>query len=538
MRKQTGIVRVEGLEDRRLFTSYYLAAAAGGGLDANSGTDPQHPWASIAKLNATTFQPGDAVYFEAGDTFGGNIVLGSSDAGTGSAPLVFDSYTLNGDGSVALGAQGGATATINAGNGAGLLATDAAGLSINDLNFIGAGQAANSYDGVQFENNLAGNVQLDSVSLNNLTVSGFGKYGITIGGSNGKSGFSNVSITNCTASNDIVGGIETHGVFSSSATTYANSGIYLGYDTVYNNPGYAKSSNHTGDGIILSDVNGGTIEHCLAYNNGAQNTHVGGPVGIWAWDSNNLTIQYNTSHDNHTNSKADGGGFDLDGGCTNCTLQYNYSYDNDGAGYGLFQFSGARAWNNNTVRFNISENDGRKNGYAGIMLYNGGSGVSDAQVYDNTIYLTPAASGTPRGIYVENGVTNVGIYNNIIQTTGGALLVDVEGKQPSLTFAGNDYYASGSAFQIKDFAKTYTSLAAWQKARGEELLNGRSTGSTLAPQFAGTPGTQSAAAYMLAASSPMIGTGLNLNSLFGINPGPQDYFGDPTSLTTWNIGAD
>lgn len=151
-------------------------------------------------------------------------------------------------------------------------------------------------------------------------------------------------------------------------------------------------------------------------------------------------------------------------------MQYNYSYNNDGAGYGLFQFSGARAWNNNTVRFNISENDGRKNGYAGIMLYNGGSGLGDAAIYDNTIYLTPAASGTPVGIYVENSVTNVGIYNNIIQTTGGATLVDVEAKQSSLTLAGNDYYSTGGAFLIKDFAKKYTSLSTWQKATGEEML--------------------------------------------------------------------
>jgi hypothetical protein len=41
----------------------------------------------------------------------------------------------------------------------------------------------------------------------------------------------------------------------------------------------------------------------------------------------------------------------------------------------------------------------------------------------------------------------------------------------------------------------------------------------------------------LAPNSPLIGTGLNLSALFGIAPGPQDFFGDSTS-GGWNIGAD
>ena len=531
---------VESLESRRLFTAYYLDSTVGVGSDANAGTDPLQPWASIARINAGALKPGDAVYLRAGDAFAGNLVLSANDAGTASSPVVFDTYTPGQDASGATTiAIGSATATLNAGNGTGIAASNTAGFSINDLNIVGAGQAANSYSGVQFDNNLAGNMQLAAVHLNNLTISGFGKYGITIGGSNGKSGFSNVSITNCFVHDNVVGGIETHGVFSAKATTYANSNVYLGYDTVYNNQGYAGSSSHVGDGIVLSDVNGGTIEHCTAYNNGTLNTHVGGPVGIWAWDSNALTIQSNVSHDNHTHSTADGGGFDLDGGCTNCILQYNYSYNNDGAGYGLFQFSGARAWNNNTVRFNVSENDARKNSYGAITLYNGGSGINSAQIYQNTIYLTSAAGATASGIDVQTAVSNVAVRNNIIQTTGGALLVDIEAKVSSLLFQGNDYWSSGAAFQIKQMTKTYASLSAWQKGTGEEQLNGTAIGLNVNPQFAdpASPGTRTATAYRLAVNSPLLGAGLNLTSLFGIVPGSQNFLGDSTA-NVWNIGAD
>ena len=51
---------------------------------------------------------------------------------------------------------------------------------------------------------------------------------------------------------------------------------------------------------------------------------------------------------------------------TNSVMQYNYSHDNDGAGYGLYQGSTSAPWSNNVVRYNISQNDGRKNGYGAI----------------------------------------------------------------------------------------------------------------------------------------------------------------------------
>lgn len=534
---------LESLEPRRLLSSFYLSP---GGSDANSGTDPAHPWQTIAKLNASSFQAGDSILFQAGQSFGGNVTFGANDAGTPAAPIAVNTYSY--DPSSGIVTVGAGSATINAGNGNGVFASDTAGLSIANLDLVGSGQAANSFNGIQFDDNLAGNVQLPYVHIDDVMVSGFGRYGITIGGSNGKSGFSDVRITNSNVYDNIVGGIETHGVFSSSATTYANSGVYVGHCAVHDNPGYAGSSTHVGDGIVLSDVNGGAIERCESYNNGTQNTHNGGPVGIWAWDSNAVTIQYNESHDNHTNSTSDGGGFDLDGGDTNCLVQYNYSHNNDGPGYGLFQFSGARRWNNNTVRFNISENDARKNNYGAIDLWNGGSGIGGAQIYNNTLYVSPS-SGTARGVFVQNPVGSVGIRNNIIQTVGGVLLADVEGKQSGLVFQGNDYWSSGSAFRIKQFTKSYSSLAAWRSATGQETLSGQAVGYSVDPLLnsPGNGGTIGDAdnldalwAYRLQTTSPLIDKGLNLSSLFGINPGPQDFFGDPVpdSQGGLNIGAD
>jgi hypothetical protein len=544
------MIAIESLEPRRLFTAYYLSPT---GSDANPANDPAHPWQSIAKLDATAFQAGDQILFQSGQSFSGNLTFGADDSGTPAAPVVINTYSF--DPSTGTVTVGPGKATINAGVGNGILATDTSGLEISDLNLVGIGQAANSRNGIQFDNNLSGNVQLPYVHIDSVSVSGFGKFGITVGGSNGKSGFTDVRITNAVASNNIVGGIETHGVFSASATTYANSNVTVDHCVVHDNPGYAGASNHTGDGIVISDVDNtnyplAAISQNEAYNNGSKNTHVGGPVGIWAWDSKGVTIQYNESYNNQTNSTADGGGFDLDGGCTNCVMQYNYSHGNAGPGYGLFQFSGARAWGNNTVRYNVSENDGRKNGYGAISAwgYNSTS-LKNAEIYNNTVYVSPSGSGAPMAVYIESGTQNLHFRNNIFQVSGGLQLAYIKGTQTGLLFQGNDYWSSGGAFSLKQFTKTYSSLAAWRKGTGEEMLSGAAVGLNVNPLLnspgnGGTIGNadnlSALSAYQLAPGSPLINAGLNLNQ-FAISPGQNDFYGDPIpdkNSGLFDIGAD
>ncbi len=68
-------------------TNYYLSNA---GNDTNSGTSTDAPWATIDKLNKTSLQAGDAVYFRAGDIFRGTIYVNQS--GTSVNPIVFTSY--------------------------------------------------------------------------------------------------------------------------------------------------------------------------------------------------------------------------------------------------------------------------------------------------------------------------------------------------------------------------------------------------------------------------------------------------------------
>jgi len=69
-------------------TTYYVSSSQGS--DANSGTSSTAPWATIAHVNAQTFQPGDAILFRRGDVWNESLAVPSS--GTAGNPITFDAY--------------------------------------------------------------------------------------------------------------------------------------------------------------------------------------------------------------------------------------------------------------------------------------------------------------------------------------------------------------------------------------------------------------------------------------------------------------
>jgi len=401
---------------------------------------------------------------------------------------------------------------ISGGNAGGLYAYNTAGLKLDNINFVGSGATTNTESGVFFYMDLPNNVLLDTITVNNVDVSGFGDSGLLVGSWNGLSGYKNVHITNVAAHNNGNNGMSMYGYTNSSGYTLQN--VYIGHSAAYNNLGNASSPTNTGSGIAIGDANGLVIEYCLAHDNGINNTSSAGPVGIWAYESNNVTFQYNESYKNRT-SGGDGSGFDLDGGVTNSVMQYNYSHDNDGSGFQLVEYSGARPHSGNTIRYNVSENDSRKN-YGSLMLWNSGSGIANAEIYNNTVYLTPAPSGQPSAVLLMSATTNIHFRNNILVTTGGLYLTHVASGQSGVSFDHNDYWASGSPFNFQ-----------WGNAAhdpNELQLNPLLT----SPGTGGTIGDTSQLAtlteYKLMGGSPAIEAGFDLTTA-GINPGLRDFYG-------------
>lgn len=512
---------------------YYISAA---GDDAAAGTSPDASWRSIEKLNRFRFEPGSRIFFAGGQTFSGELRLGRDDTGTPARPIVIGSY-------------GQGRATIDAGDGNGIWVENTAGVRIEQLNVVGSGRATNDGDGIAFANHLAGDVKLALVQIDRVEVAGFGRHGVLIDGNKGKSGYRDVRITNVAVHDNAVAGIMVAGEFSQRSRGYAHAQVYIGAARVYNTSGLpGPTRQHSGSGIVVSDVDGGMIERSVAFNNGWLCESIeGGPVGIWAWDANNVIIQLNESYGNRVAGPKDGGGFDLDGGVTNSVLQYNYAHDNDGAGYLLAQFPYARPFSGNTMRYNISANDGRKNSYGAVHVW---GPIDNTDIYNNTIYVTPGARARPAGIVFDpdrTTTTAVELRNNIVQTTGGVPLLVLSSEQPGLLLQGNAYFASEAPFTLDWLGTRYSSYAAWQAATGQEQLAGRDVGLSVDPQLR-DPGRvptlddamrlSTLDSYQLKPTSPLIGAGIDLRRAFQIVPGDQDYYGNALPQgAAFEIGA-
>ena len=513
------------------------------GDDASEGTSPDRAWRTLERVNEEDLDPGVRVLLEGGQVFEGTLRLDAGDAGTPEAPVTVSTW-------------GEGRATIRAGDAAGVVVYNAGGVSLSRLEVVGSGRESNGQTGILFFVDLPGDVKLEHVWVDDVEVSGFGETGIVIGANNGNSGFRDVRITHAVSRDNALGGIEVYGAWSEAPTGYAMEDVYIGHCRAHDNPGVAGRSSHSGSGIVIGGVDGGVIERSVAHDNGRLNTAVGGPVGIWAWDSTDVVIQHNESYRNRTDSSADGGGFDLDGGVTNSVMQYNYSHDNDGAGFLLAQYSGApRPFAGNVVRYNVSQNDARSGRHAAIHFWSAASEtadnpIRDIQVYGNTVYLTPSADGDPRALYfhgTETRTHDVAIHNNLFITTAGVPLVDAATAQVGLTVQHNAYWSSGDAFVIRWAGATHDTLAAWRTATGHEEMGGTAVGLAADPRLADPGGgptlgdadlLETLSAYQVQAGSPLIDAGRDLSTALGLAGELTDYYGGPVPQgAAWDIGA-
>ena len=255
------------------------------GDDSNSGISHKQPWQSIDRVNATQLLQGDSVWFQANQTFKGNLYLSDMETDTEDEPIAFGSY---GEGS----------ATIDAGTGTGFFVKNRGGVRIVNLNFVGSAQKTSS--GIWFVNTLSEHRKLSHIHIDKVDVSGFKHAGIGITSQpidDSWSGFNDVKITHANVHDNGDVGISSKGVWNPEEVGYAHSDIYVSNCRVYRNLGIPGKGSHSGNGIVLAQVDGATIEHCDASENGSLNDYEGGgSVGIWTWDSNRVVIQYNESH--------------------------------------------------------------------------------------------------------------------------------------------------------------------------------------------------------------------------------------------------
>jgi hypothetical protein len=538
--------------------TYYVS---NNGSDRNDGLTPATAWQTIAKVNASRFQPGDVILFKGGDTFLGPLVLAGTNAGvpqnvtsTSIQPVTLGGYA--GTCSVLAGVVSGCPKLSVTGTTTnGIVIDNLSGIVVRDWIIVG-GDARVQSEGITLRNNDPTGTRYQDVVVTNTGITGF-RFGIMAEGTVQGAGWQNFTISN----NHVFGsvgtednGIQIQGPQPGSPGVMTNFNCTIEGNLVEGIPGRPSAAPGTsGNGILIKETDGCMSRYNVVRNGGAKTNTCGGPVGNWAYDATHITFRFNETYGMRPTTwtaGCDWGGFHLDGYVTYSTIEYSYAHDNWGAGF-AFWTTGSGSWHDNVIRYNISENNATSQQaaqyFGGILVANDNPSLVGAHIYNNTIYAANAA--LPVILLAIQG--NLGgdcvVANNILRSSGTPWFIYTGiANSASCQIVGNDYFASG--FRVKWNNEIYVNLESFRLATRQETVGGRPVGFTLDPNttasrcIPNTLGPQSCLErFELRQGSPLIGTGIDLRSRYGIDVGSRDFFGNaiPHGLGTgFNVGAD
>jgi Bacterial Ig domain len=553
---------------------YYVSPT--GNDTTNTGTSPSSPWETIAKVNAGSYVAGESVLFEGGQNFSGCLNFTYANVlGSPNTPFTVSSY-----------GTGQATITSNCpspNNSATVTIDGISGFTLNNLILRGSGYTNGTQYIVLLQNNSGQTASNVTVSNNDIggayyNVSGSGAgsddilfLGYSLQGKGcGMNAFNNVSFLNNTihglagVSSQDDNGINSVGCHSNTGPYNLTNVTYQG-NTIYNIGAVTNSGTASGQGVGLAvnGVDGALVQDNIIHDIGANSNGCGGAAAFETYDAINVLMQYNEAYNvrpvpGYPGQGCDWDGFDFDISTSNSIMQYNYSHHN--AGYGFLNYaptaSGGVPWGQNTVRYNISEDDGWP------YFFGGGISTSVVYVYNNVFWGgLNNYEDTTAAFYLLNSPPGQGsiFANNIVATvrannTGYAELTQFNNINPSgMTFKNNNWFAiTGPGRWNQVNGTNCTTLSCWQS-----LVTGGDTGATTANPMLANPGnggtctwTPSSStgpqpcptAYELQSGSPLLGTGLDLTqSPYNLNVGTHDYFGNPLGNgvgSGYNIGAD
>ncbi|MFD2328138.1 S-layer homology domain-containing protein [Cohnella sp. GCM10020058] len=487
---------------------YYVDAA--GGSDAGDGRTPGTAWKTFAKVNRTTFAPGDRILLKKGGVWNGQ--LSPKGSGTAESPIVLSAYGIGGK------------PVINGGGiaGAAVYLRNASNWIIQGLEVTNAAaERGDIYrEGIMVENANGGTLSHIKILDNYVhDVSSSFRYPAGAGFDGGPHAFGGISV--------YTGGAEPADKFEdvliqgNTVERIGRTGIVV-WDQRWDGDGYATTGvqirqNYVrqadSDGILTFGADGALIEHNVA-EGGGNYSEVGqfnGSAAIWPTRGQNNVVQFNESF-NTNKPEGDGQGFNLDIDTQDSIVQYNYSHDNKG---GFILFVDARLTpgvltgsSNNIVRYNVSQNDL-------THTFNFAGGVSPGtQIYNNTVYI-----GTGQNTKIidhewnEAGDLNAAysFKNNLIYNlgTGGYSLPGIGG-----VFDHNLFYGIHPTDEPED-------------------ANKLTANPLLAYQGGGGTGRDTVQGYQLREGSPALGAGTPIAGNGGF-----DYWGNPVSATEApNIGA-
>ena len=540
--------------------TYYVAAH---GSDANDGRSPERPWRSLAKVDASTFQPGDNILFHGGDTFSdAGLILRGINAGAlrnvysdPTAPITVGSY--GGICKILDGALAGcATIAPSAEAQSGILVNNLGGIVVADLIVTGAGTGKQA-QGIVLRNSDPTGVTYQNIVVRNVAVSGW-DIGVLVQGTARLAGLADFAIRDSHiygSKGNEENGIQIQGPAPGQPGKMTNSKCTIEHNLVENIAGLPdKPGGTSGNGILIKETTGCISQFNVVRNSGRNTNTCGGPAGDWAYDADNIVFRFDETYGMGpaTFTKGcDWDGFDLDGFVTNSTIEYSYAHDNWGAGFEMYMTLGS-TWHHNAIRFNIAENNATSPAasyFGGITVANQNTSPSNwpgVAIYNNTV----ASNGpTNSNVAALDGDSDLLFANNILLATGNATLLQTQhAALQSSVLAGNDYFKLGQAGAfIKWNGATYAGLAEFRTGTGKETETGLAENPLFAPaadpQSCGNdpPLRHCPISFRLQPGSAMIGNGLDLASPYHLNMGDRDYFGGKLHHGTgsgYNIGAD
>ena len=480
---------------------YYFS----GQSEAGDGTK-QSPFNNLESIASIKLAPGDTVFFHGGDTLKGTISL-QKVFGKEKMPVVFTSY-------------GKGRSVIDGGYAEAFGLVGCSQVRIENLAFHGSGRkAGNTKDGLKL-------VDCKNARIKNVVIDGFQKSGLMLYNSE------DILVDHVNAHANGSAGITVEGTYQQRLSNR----IHFINCRTDNNPGDPTNlTNHSGNGLVVGNCKNVLIEYCTATNNGWDMPRIGnGPVGIWAWEADSVTIQYCISYRNKTaRGAADGGGFDLDGACTNSVIQYCLSYENWGTGYGIYQYYSAGKWNNNTVRYCISINDGNITDLATAMHiwngHNGDSTFTNGYFYNNFFYNDTKYALSFNPLSQHKGFS---FFNNVFVASDTSDIVQGDDSCKSDIFLGNLWMNKSGGFRQEG----YNQLSSWAKAKGYENYQGKFLGLVSNTAIFSIPTwidlvdpyKLKTTAWIKALCPPALkGKGPGLKKLFSIDAGSADFFGHP-----------
>ncbi len=502
---------------------YFLDSAAG--QDRNRGTAENAPWQTLAKLNATTFQPGDRILLKAGGAWQGLLhPLGS---GTPGAPITLGSF---GAGPKPVIDGGGAEAAV--------LLQDQQHWVIENLelrnttaNRMVTGYLSGKHKEEGKETQVPGvrsGIVVRAVGTERLTglriahcdihsIQG-SSWRLAIPGMYANAGihvateapFDSVLIEN-NHIHDLgtIGMIVWVGTGKNAHNWLASDSALWGRNLVIRGNRIVKTG---ADGIIVGSSDGALIEHNVCHGAGAnaepQPDVSGNPhndvmhvAGIWCIASRDAVFQHNeVARVRVFDRPADSEAFDVDMGCRGTiTFQYNYTHDNPAGTLMIMN------WNPDlervVFRYNISQNDGFQNklGRQIAVIEHPGQMCQQVEAYNNVFAVTRDDQG-----YRLSDVAAAAYRNNVFSFPGGAA---EPGKRQPFD------YPKLPVFEANCYA-------------GHEPVVADPKALVADPRFVapgrGGDGHNTLTGYRLRPESPCIGAGVAIPG-----SGDRDFFGNP-----------